>query len=565
MNEQTLLGLQKYEKKLHAKKWIVTICVLFICLINQIKGSAYLDIQMVANNFTGIAVAGIILIHYPLRSFLLPAHYIWAAVCLPGSIFFLNLLSPSGANSAQWITAAVNIWLYGHIAIHTFFYYYLRGKKPNIRWPLFALWVIMMLGMIFSRNDSLWPLWFLAMFGCFYLTDFTRDEKECIFDGLMNGIIISFLLLQGFCVLYRLYDSERYEGIFTNCNLNALFYLISQAAVLGKWYRFHITREKLFFEIMACLMNGLLISLCLMTVSRIALGIMLFNTALTVFFLLFTDSRGKLLYTFLRLSAVCLAVFLTFPVAFWCARYVPVYFSSPMLFSGNTPTAKITLETFSPDDKRLVSYEDLLGNLVIRFDSIKKDELFQFLNSEAKRPTFPNTVLIAKASSKNAPDSADQNPIVRGSGTSREDPVFSKGYITGNNVRLEIFKEFLRRTNFSGHKNAECTLWLTRSRPITHAHNNIIQMLYCFGWIPGILFGLLCFFSFFYYLFRCMNPKSANCRLIICCLLISSFLGFGMMDLSCQLGQMSFTFFFLSLYYLFQKRRSRPLVSEDAQ
>lgn len=567
MNEQTLLSLWKYEKKLHAKKWIVTVCVLVICLIDQIVGSAYGEVQAAAVNFTGFAVAGVILIHYPLRAFLLSAHYVWAVISLVGSILILTPLDSSGYVSAQWITAAINVGLYGHIAIQTFYHYYLRQKKPNIKWPIFAVWSIMMLGMVFSRNDSLWPLWFLVMFGCFYLTEYTRDEKECIFDGLMNGIIISFFLLQGFCVLYRLYDTVRYTGIFTNSNINALFYLITEAAVLGKWYRFHITGEKTIYEFFTCIMNGMLISLCLMTIGRTAFVIMLFNTALTVFFLFFADYRRKLLYAFLRLSAVFLAVFLTFPVAFWCVRYVPAHFASPLLLTGDKIKSKVAPENFSPDDEKLVSYESLMEQVLGRFANIKKDQLFQFLKSQAEESSFLNASITALASSKDSSNSKDNKPAVRGGGTSRKDPIFSdKTYITEKNARLEIYKECLRRTNFSGRKNSEGGFWLTKSHYYDHAHNVIIQMLYYFGWIPGILFGVLCFYAFFHYLFRCMTPKSANCRLIICSLLVSSFLCFGMLEIDWKIGQMSFTFFFLSLYYLFQKRRSLPPpVSDDSQ
>lgn len=567
MNEQTLLSLWKYEKKLHAKKWIVTVCVLVICLIDQIVGSAYGEVQAAAVNFTGFAVAGIILIHYPLRSFLLPAHYVWAAICLVGSVLLLDPFGSSGQISAQWITAAINVGLYGHIAIQTFYHYYLRKKKPNIKWPFFAVWGIMMLGMVFSRNDSLWPLWFLAMFGCFYLTEYTRDEKECIFDGLMNGIIISFFLLQGFCILYRLYDTVRYTGIYTSSNINALFYLITEAAVLGKWYRFHITGEKPIYEFLACIMNGMLISLCLMTIGRTAFLVMLFNTSLTVFFLFFTDHRRKLLYTLLRLFAVFLAVFLTFPVAFWCVRYVPAHFSSPMLLTGDKLSSKIAPGIFSTDDERLISYDILMEQVLGRFGNIKENQLFQFLKSQAENSYFPNTATIALASFRDASDLEDKNPFVRGNGTSRQDPIFSdEDYITEKNVRLEIYRECLRRTDFFGRKNAEGGFWLTRHHYYDHAHNVIIQMLYYFGWIPGILFGVLCFFAFFHYLFRCMTPKSANCRLIICSLLVSSFLCFGMLEIDWKIGQMSFTFFFLSLYYLFQKRRSLPpTVSDNGQ
>ena len=44
------------------------------------------------------------------------------------------------------------------------------------------------------------------MFVCFYLTRYTEQEKEDLFQGMLDGIILGFFLLQGLCFVFRPYD-----------------------------------------------------------------------------------------------------------------------------------------------------------------------------------------------------------------------------------------------------------------------------------------------------------------------------------------------------------------------
>lgn len=45
----------------------------------------------------------------------------------------------------------------------------------------------------FSKSDYIWPWCYFIMFGCFYLTDFTAEEQEDMYQGIMNGVILAFL------------------------------------------------------------------------------------------------------------------------------------------------------------------------------------------------------------------------------------------------------------------------------------------------------------------------------------------------------------------------------------
>ena len=39
----------------------------------------------------------------------------------------------------------------------------------------------------------------------FYLTDFTEEEQEDLYQGIMNGVIFAFAF-QAFCCVFRPYD-----------------------------------------------------------------------------------------------------------------------------------------------------------------------------------------------------------------------------------------------------------------------------------------------------------------------------------------------------------------------
>jgi len=47
-----------------------------------------------------------------------------------------------------------------------------------------------------------------------------------LWDGLANGIILGFFLIQIFAYGFRPYDEVRYKGAYSNCNVNSLMYLM---------------------------------------------------------------------------------------------------------------------------------------------------------------------------------------------------------------------------------------------------------------------------------------------------------------------------------------------------
>ena len=135
---------------------------------------------------------------------------------------------------------------------------------------MLGLWAVMMLLMIFSKSDYIWPWCYFIMFGCFYLTDFTAEEQEDMYQGIMNGVILAFFAFQGYCCVFRPYDQVRYIGIYNNCNLNGLFYLEVLAAIFGKIL--YVTKENKhkFWRVYYWLGAGVVYSFLFMTIGRTA-------------------------------------------------------------------------------------------------------------------------------------------------------------------------------------------------------------------------------------------------------------------------------------------------------
>ena len=105
-----------------------------------------------------------------------------------------------------------------------------------------------------------------------------------LFTSLVDGVIIGFFIVQGQAWLHRPYDKIRYEGMYSNCNMNALFYLVVFFAVLCKWYQVKMKKYDLIVRLVCVLLTGILIGLIFLTMSRTSIAIVII---VSLFFLLF--------------------------------------------------------------------------------------------------------------------------------------------------------------------------------------------------------------------------------------------------------------------------------------
>ena len=220
------------------RRLVYALCFISFCIIEQrSKTCSGLDVWLETfRDLTGAVMALIIMSHYRLaeiKKWKLP-YLIWTAVCVIGVPFAFHWGKNNRPFLNDWVVILLDVVLYGYIVIHTFISVVLEKQYPKLNRKFLMVWLVMMVLMIVSRSTYIWPFCYLVMFGCFYLTDYSAQEQEDLFQGMLDGIILGFFVLQGLCFVFRPYDMARYKGYFSNSNWNALFYVEVLAAVFAK-------------------------------------------------------------------------------------------------------------------------------------------------------------------------------------------------------------------------------------------------------------------------------------------------------------------------------------------
>ena len=89
---------------------------------------------------------------------------LWTVIGVAVGTAYVILGQPLQYFANGRFVAALDVLLFGYILIHTFISAVIDKKRPQIDKKLMSLWTVMMLLMIFSRSDYIWPLCYLVMF-----------------------------------------------------------------------------------------------------------------------------------------------------------------------------------------------------------------------------------------------------------------------------------------------------------------------------------------------------------------------------------------------------------------
>lgn len=446
------------------RRLLYTLCFFFFCLIDQrTKTCSGLDGWLETfRDLTGVIMAVVIMSHYKWSEFVkwkLP-YLIWSAVSVVGAVpvYMWGLNNKPFVN--DWIVIILDVILYGYIVIHTFISVIIEKKYPKLNKPFAAVWLLMMVLMIVSRSTYLWPFAYLVMFGCFYLTDFTKEEQEDLFQGMLDGIILGFFIMQGLCFAFRPYDEVRYKGIYANPNINAVFYLEVLAAVFTKLVL--VTKKtcnkwiRLYYWVGA----GVVLSFILLTIGRAAWIAAIVMIGLLLWFLSKLPSPKHWIKNLLALS---LCVILTFPLCFGAIRYIPPVFHHPVWMWGEWEETRV--HSWDPwDSEKYVDldeyFETALGRIVKSFEDLLRHAPGGITVHAAEMPAPKKSVL-----------------------TEEE---LTDAFL----VRSTIYKHYFKNLNLWGHPYEEQGFQIGPYYWIGHAHNIFLQYGTDFG-IPMMLVFIL--------------------------------------------------------------------------
>lgn len=466
------------------RRILYVLCFFMFCLIDQRTktGSGLDGIIESFRDSMGIVMALIIMSHYKAeefrrRKFL---YLLWCVISTIGGIaaliwgmgrcYFLN----------DRIIVIVDIILWGIILLHTATDVFVDKRYPAIDKKFAVIWFCMMLWMIFSRSNYIWPFCYLVMFGCFYLTDFNDEEKKDMFHGSLEGIILAFIVFQGFCCVFRPYDMERYVGIHNNPNLNALFYLYVLAAALIKIVYTARDKAPVWIRAFYWIVAGAALSYLFMAVGRTGWAV---AVILCLLFLIWMNKAHLKKRFFRNGLSIAICAVLMFPVCFCATRYLPAVFHHPVWFWGEWSEDKV--HSWDPwDSPKYTDVDEVFDTAVGRIiGSIQNILEHSPLMIKADAAEIPTEDLNASLEEQIAvsPEEAAVLTIEEG--------------MDSLLVRKSIYEYYFRHLNFAGHTYEEQGFQLTPIYWIGHAHNIYLQYGTDFGIPVMVMFTLLVIWS----------------------------------------------------------------------
>jgi len=394
-----------------------------------------------------------------------------------------------------------------------------------------------MLWMICSRSEYFWPIGYLILFGCYYLTEETPEERTLMWTSAADGIILAFFLMQGWCFVFRPYDAERYVGVYSNCNLNALFYLVVLAAVYAKLL-YHIKNHSKWWQKgFYWLGTGVLYAFIFLTIGRTAWAA---SVVMGLFFLIAVNGfQGK--KRLIRNGAgLILSACLMFPTVFCAVRYLPPVFHHPVWFWGEWSESKVH-SWDSWDSEKFIDLDEFLTAAVGRVADVW-DAVADYFS------------IAAEAAEVTADMTADEKYAV----------MLEQGYAatldrepTPLETRGAIYRYYFNHLNWTGHLYSEQGFQYLPWYWIGHAHDLFLQWGTDFG-IPVMVILLILAVSSVVILFRrALREQSIEAFLGLQFLLV--IYSFGLFEYAWGEGSVTVVLMFLAWSQVIRRDNRRDI------
>lgn len=549
---------------------------LFVALnvIEWLKATRDGDVWKVAVNCIGPVMMVMIMSAYPIKDFLNWWNGIWTFICLAAMIgvYIYWKVNTVPYILLMYVTGVINIWWIVMVAVHLAARLW-RRKVPCRKWNVLGImWVMMSCIMILSVSGRVWPVWFLGMYGLFYLTEYSAADRRSLIHGMVNGTLLSFLIIQTYAYCFRPYDEVRYKGAFVNCNMMALYYLIQYCMILIKLHWLKLDGGRWWQKTFWLFGAGVLLVFQFMTLSRTAF---LAATAVTVVYAIWV-MRGKwrlgLLGIFGRAVLLGLSAVLAFPAVFASIRWLPTVLKHPVWYTGEYHEDRV--HSFdAPDSGKYVSLEEFLESALGRFMR-KKDAqeaeasaLEAALQEGAGGKQEPEASAVdatwqeGAGGKQEAEASAVDAAWQEGAGAEREAEVSKDVPVLGPQkewtsaeIRFAIWDCYRKDLTWRGHSEDQGYYLITEDYRCWHAQNLWLQVAYYYGIPAGILLTALTPVMIFFYLSGYGKGKFDKRYGIIPIMMIIAFFTFGTLEVVWNPGQLILCLFFLVQHPLFWKK-----------
>ncbi len=454
----------------HWKKIWYMFCFFALGLIDQRRGSAIGEIQMIASNCTGLVMAALVIPTLDFSKFRSKVYAVWTPACLMLTGIFIVVgvksivVKYSGLYRGQWVMAVISVAVWSYLLIYLFRERASLEIGKRIRQPFFWCMAVMFFLCLFSAHESWQPMWYLMIYGGFYFIGIPEKNREEFFVGMLNGLIMWFFVQQIVAFGFRPYDFVRYRGMYSGETQNGIFYMIVYCAFLIKWIWCVEKKQSKLLAFLYFVLSAGCVSFLIFTGGRSSL---LGAAVATLVIITWYDivHRKRVYQWVLHGTALVLCIVLTIPVVYGCIRYLPTVLHHPIWFEGEYNDAS-SVRSFDPwNSERYISFEEALGTNLGR--------VFQIFGMKVH------------AAEMSEPGSSPDNPYIL-PGTNEEDSL---------SVRKTVYSYYTKHLNLQGHSKQKAGFYMNSETYFGHAHNMFLQMAYQYGVPVGLLFLGLCIYS----------------------------------------------------------------------
>lgn len=422
-----------------------------------------------------------------------------------------------------------------------------RRRRIRISITYALLTAVLFLLLIVCRNERSWVFKAVIPFTLFYIAYIFAGTPKKIMKNLMDGIIISFILLTAYCLIHRpyhYYRYNRYPMYFHTVTVTGMYLILVISTAFAKFLavckeRPRIPRiETQHYEaadeeaprfvlprfLPSLFMLGVTVSYLLMAVSRIGIVTMLVIFILVTLLTAFcmqedgTQAGQRILFTIKeggkRLGILLLGILWCLPICFTATRVIPAVAMQPERTELEEFALMITEQT-PPDSELYITFPKFLNLMLNRIstsaDEITWKDLFhkeEQTDSLSGNGAFGNAADMQDAASKEAQQETAHTEEESPAEASWEED--TKDYSNG---RKDTWKLYLDHLTIEGHPTMQV------DKQIAHAHNTYLQSAYDHGIPYGIFFLIFCMVSGFksihYYVVRRKRDAYAVFPMII--------------------------------------------------
>ncbi len=545
-------NLKQFANQDKIQRFLVSLCILAVCIGTQRMQTVKWNSGVIefSRDLLGVVMAVIIGTNYKWSDFVrykIP-YLIWTVLGVVLGIFLLPQAIAKRLDflAADTIVIFIGMFFMGYCIIHTIISFFIEKYRPTFYRPLFFIWAAMMLLMIFSRSEYLWPLCYFILFLCYYLTKQTPSQRENVIEGVVNGIILGFIVIQAHSLLFRPYDRLRYYGNFCNPNHNSMFLCLCLGAILAKILLVTKANEKKWIRAFYFLMAGACCAFIFMTMCRSG------YLAVFVVMLVFLKAYCKITEkkVFFKTGLLMVGIFIVLlPTTYLAVRYIPTIHPHVLFYFQEGYSEERVHSWDERNSEKFITFQQMMAGALGRVGDIQSS--LQNMQGMERMDQANPALLVASGGDYVPSDLASY-------GETETDPdkipaLTDEEGESAFLIRYTIYKWYITHLSLRGMPYDEQGFQLTATHWIQDTHNIYLDYGINFGYPVMILFTIFIWWGIGRLYGQGVREKSAAKWTCLFIVLIPPV--FGMFEFAWGAGMISTVAFYILFKEMFQENK----------